>query len=77
MIPLTRLDGAALIVNLDQIAWIECSPDTVIALSSGDRLIVRESVDEVVARAIRFKRSVLSIEPTALSNRTAGRGGAA
>jgi flagellar protein FlbD len=56
MIPVTRLDGTAVIINADQIAWIECHPDTVISLMNGEKLIVRERPDTVVDRVRAFKR---------------------
>lgn len=58
MISLTRLDGVPLVVNVDLIAWIASSPDTVISLTNGEKLIVRETPDDIVARAAAFKRAV-------------------
>ncbi len=56
MIPLTRLDGATLVVNCDHILYAEHTPDTVLTLSSGARLIVREPLQEVVERVVSFRR---------------------
>jgi flagellar protein FlbD len=58
MIHVTRLDGSDMVVNVDQIAWIEGMPDTVISLMNGEKLLVREAPDQVVARATAFKRAV-------------------
>jgi flagellar protein FlbD len=58
MIPVTRLDGSTLIVNDDQIAWIDTHPDTVIAMMNGEKLMVRESADELVERARQFRRTL-------------------
>ena len=58
MIPVTRLDGSTLIVNDDQIAWIDTHPDTVIAMMNVEKLMVRESADEVVERARQFRRTL-------------------
>lgn len=58
MITLTRLDDRTLVVNAEQIKIIEAKPDTIITLLNGDTLIVRESVDEVVARAIEYARQI-------------------
>jgi flagellar protein FlbD len=58
MIAVTRLDGSTMVVNDDQIAWIEEHPDTVIAMMNGEKLLVRESPDELVERTRQFKRSV-------------------
>jgi flagellar protein FlbD len=58
MIALTRLDGRELVVNLDHVTFVEATPDTCLTLRSGDRLMVREAVDEVVRRAVEFRRQV-------------------
>ncbi|MCL4848082.1 MAG: flagellar FlbD family protein [Acidobacteria bacterium] len=60
MIPVTRLDGTPMIVNTEQVAWIEYVPDTVIALMNGEKLIVRESPETIVERVRDFKRAVSS-----------------
>lgn len=59
MIRLTRLNNQALTVNSDLIKFVEQSPDTLITLISGEKIVVRESVEEVLARLIAFRRSVL------------------
>jgi len=59
MIAVTRLGGAELVINADLIVTVEKTPDTVITLTTGDRVMVRESVDEVVARAAAFRYRVL------------------
>lgn len=58
MIELTRLNGSKMVVNTDQILWIESNPDTVITLSHGEKLFVRELPTEVVERVKAFKHAV-------------------
>jgi flagellar protein FlbD len=58
MIKLTRLNGEEFILNADLIRFIETGPDTFITLTTDDRLVVREKVDEVVARAIDYARRI-------------------
>lgn len=58
MIKLTRLNGDEFVVNADLIRFIESRPDTYVTLTTDDRLIVRESVDEVVHRAISYARAL-------------------
>ena len=48
MIKLTRLDGEAFVLNAELIRYVEAHPDTFITLSGGERVVVRESMDEVV-----------------------------
>ncbi len=59
MIRLTRLNNQPLTVNSDLIKFVEQSPDTLITLVTGEKLVVRESAEEVLARLIEFRRSVL------------------
>jgi flagellar protein FlbD len=59
MIAVTRLDGTRMVVNADQIAWVETLPDTVVSMMNGDKVIVREDIDAVVARITEYKRSIV------------------
>jgi flagellar protein FlbD len=58
MINVTRLDSSPLILNSDLIEYIEITPDTVITLTTGQSLRVRESAEEVVRRIVGFRRSI-------------------
>jgi flagellar protein FlbD len=60
MIRLTRLNRAAMVLNSDLIEHIDVTPDTVITLTTGQILRVRESADEVVERIVEFRRRVLT-----------------
>ena len=59
MIRLTRLNRAPMVLNSDLIEHIDVTPDTVITLTTGQILRVRESADEVVERIVEFRRRVL------------------
>jgi len=56
MITATRLNGKPIVVNAELIRSIEENPDTTITLVNGDHIIVRETMDEVVSRAIDYGR---------------------
>ena len=58
MITLTRLDKRVIVLNADLIKMIEATPDTIISLINGDTMVVLDSVDEVVRRAIDYQRQV-------------------
>ena len=58
MIPLTRLKKQPVVVNADQIMLIEATPDTLLVLSNGDRVHVRETVQEVIDLALECQRKV-------------------
>ena len=62
MITVTRLNKRVIVLNAELIKRIEATPDTIITLVSGDTIIVRESVDEVVSRAIDYARQVRSFQ---------------
>ena len=59
MIRVTRINNTPLVLNSDLIEQIEMVPDTMIALTNGQRLFVQETVDEVVERIIEFRRKTL------------------
>ncbi len=56
MIKLTRLDGEAFILNADLIRYVEKRPDTFITLTSGERIVVGETMDQVVDRAVEYQQ---------------------
>lgn len=59
MIQLTRLNNKSLIVNSDLIKFVEQSPDTLVTLITGEKIVVLEKASEVLTRVIDFRRSVL------------------
>jgi flagellar protein FlbD len=58
MIALTRLNGQEFVVNAEKIRYIEQTPDTIVCCDSGERLMVRETLEEVIRRAIDYARLV-------------------
>lgn len=58
MIQLTRLNGQPIMVNADLIESVETTPDTVITLVSGNKLIVRDSFETIQDRIVEFKRKI-------------------
>ena len=58
MILLTRLGGEEFVVNSDHILYLERTPDTVLVLTTGARLMVHEPVEAVVARVVSFRRRI-------------------
>lgn len=61
MIQLTRLNHAAIVVNSDLIEHIEMNPDTVISMTTGQRITVLESTEEIIGRVIEFRRLLLRV----------------
>lgn len=58
MIAVTRLDGSSMWLNTDLIESVEPTPDTLISMSNGDKLYVRETPDVILERVITFKRAI-------------------
>jgi flagellar protein FlbD len=61
MIRLTRLNSKPFVINADLINFVEETPDTLIVMANGDRLHVRESVDEVVDRTLAYRRQIYAV----------------
>lgn len=64
MIKLTKLNGEEFVVNAELIRYIESRPDTYVTLTTDDRFIVKESMEEVVSRSIAYSR-VVRLAPAA------------
>jgi len=71
MIIVTRLSAAPdaacgdITVNADLIEMIEATPDTLLTLTTGRRILVRESAPEIVARVLRYRRAAFGLLPAA------------
>jgi flagellar protein FlbD len=59
MIELKRLNGSPLVVNCDLIKYAEASPDTVLTLITGEKLVVLEPCGEVSQRILDYRATVL------------------
>jgi flagellar protein FlbD len=59
VIRLKRLNGSQFVLNCDLIKTIEATPDTLITLTSGEKLMVLEKVDDVVSATIEYRRKLL------------------
>ena len=60
MIHLTRLNGNPLVVNSDLIKCAESSPDTMLTLINGEKIVVLESCEDVVNRTVAWRSRVLA-----------------
>lgn len=61
MIELTRLNGRPIVLNCDLIKTAEASPDTMLTLINGEKLIVREEIAEVVERVLAYRARLLAV----------------
>jgi len=58
MIAITRLNGSRFVLNAEHIRYVESTPDTMITLTTGERIMVKESVEEVVKKAVEYGRQL-------------------
>jgi len=72
MIQLTRLNNSRLAVNSDLIKYVEASPDTVLTLITGEKVVVRETTAEVIDRVREFRRSILCTSHIAMQSEANG-----
>jgi flagellar protein FlbD len=68
MIELTRLNGHPMVLNSDLIKTAEASPDTMLTLINGEKLIVREEIAEVVERVLDYRARLLAVVAGRLHN---------
>ena len=67
MIQITRINRHTLVLNSDLIEHIESTPDTLIQLVNGQKMIVLESAEEIVRRVVEYRRRLLRDEPVVFS----------
>jgi len=59
MIKVTRLNGKEFYINTDLIEFIESTPDTVISMTTGRKVIVQEEIEEILNRIYEYKNRIL------------------
>ncbi len=64
MIMLSRLNGLPFALNPDLIERAEATPDTVLTLCDGSKLLVGETVEDVVTRVRSYRAQILSLADT-------------
>ncbi|MCP4145483.1 MAG: flagellar FlbD family protein [bacterium] len=60
MINVTKLNGSELVINADLIEFVECTPDTLISLTTGRKIMVQESLEDIIQLALKFRRNTRS-----------------
>jgi len=61
MIKLSRLNGEVFILNANLIETIEANPDTVVSLTTGHKHVVREPIEEVIEKVIRYNAEIQTV----------------
>jgi flagellar protein FlbD len=60
MIKLSRINGAEVTVNAEMIETVEATPDTIVTLTTGKKIMVVESVEKVIDKVMAYRRSLLA-----------------
>ena len=60
MINITKLNGVQLTINSDYIETVEETPDTVITMSTGRKLIVKESRQEIINLVKSYRKEIFA-----------------
>lgn len=63
MISVRRLNGKEYVINADLIETLEATPDTVISLTSGRKVVVQEDIGEVIERVKEYYRDIYCCGP--------------
>ncbi len=69
MIVVHRLKGERMFLNADLVESVEETPDTVLTLVDGRRLVVADAADEIAARILEFRASIL-VSASEMRNQT-------
>jgi len=70
LIELSRLNGKKFFLNCELIKTIESTPDTVITLTSGEKLMVKEDIPFVVERTMDYLKRLRQEPPIAQKGKT-------
>ena len=58
MIEVTKLNGKLMVINAELIELVETTPDTVVSLTSGRKIVVKEDADSIVQRVVDYKQEI-------------------
>lgn len=58
IIKVYRFDGSELVINADLIETIEATPDTVITLATGRKVVVSDSVETIIKKVVDYKQAI-------------------
>lgn len=61
MVKLSRINGAEVTVNAELIETVEATPDTIVSLTTGKKLMVVESVDQVIEKVMAYRRTLVTV----------------
>lgn len=62
MIKVTRLNGEPIYINSDLIEFIETTPDTIITLTTGKKVIIKENIEYVIQHIVEYNQKIRQYE---------------
>ena len=60
MIKLTRTNGREFVLNADLIIEVQETPDTVITLTNGKKLLVKDSADDIINKVVNYQQKIMA-----------------
>lgn len=66
MIKVKKIDGTDILINAEHIDFVERRGDTVVSLTTGNKIVVQNSLDEIKEKVIEYKKSIQSKENRAI-----------
>ena len=60
MIEVTKLNDDKFVLNAELIKTVEETPDTVITITTGNKYIVKESVEDVIQKVVTYKKKIFT-----------------
>jgi flagellar protein FlbD len=69
MIQLTKINGAPIVLNSDLIEYIEETPDTVITMTNGEKVVVQDRMVDIIDKVVRFRRVISGLVETEFRRR--------
>jgi len=58
MIKLKKIDGTEILINADLIDFAEGKSDTIVSLTTGNKIVVRDTLDEIREKTVEYRRSI-------------------
>lgn len=65
MIKVTKIGGDDIVINAELIETVQSTPDTVITLTTNKKILVQDSVDEIIKKALKYHKEILMSHPKA------------
>lgn len=60
MLEVTRLNGQKVVINCELIEYIDANPDTTITLTTANKFVVKESIEDVIDKIVKYKNKIYS-----------------